>query len=197
MSLAQRVERPPVGNAGPSQAAATAIKAAVPVDFRDITRRAVQPPHVTVIRGEAPGTARKESEAAFELLNEVAKAFPVLMERCEKLDAALSETKDLARVEIEASNDVAREWQQIAGALKLQVDGLEKGLKAMKQRAEAAEQQAASLRETADKSQHAAAEAECLSSLFQEKVISSFGSESPLHPLLETFRFKPAVVSAP
>ena len=191
MSLAQKIERLQPGSDKP---VAAPPRIAVPVDFRDITRRSpapAAPSPITIVPPEPAPSVRQASEVALDLLGEVSKALPFLMARCQQLEVDLIAAQETARADVETANEVAREWQQIAGALKLQVDGLEKGLKVMKQRAEAAEERVAALREETDRSQHAAAEAECLSSLFQEKVISSFGSNSLMHPILEAFRGKP------
>ena len=192
MSLAHKVERTQATPPITLQPIASMPRIAIPVDFRDITRRPPTALAPTAVPAPAPAAPvpRPYTDTAFELLGEVSKAFPALVQRCTQLEADLAETRDMARAEIETAGEVAREWQQIATALKMQVEGLETGFAAMKQRAEAAEQTALALRQDVEQSQHAAAEAECLSSLFQEKVIASFGVDSLLHPMLEAFRAK-------
>lgn len=129
-----------------------------------------------------------QSDTALQLLGEVANALATLMSRCQDLEHAMAATKEQARLDVDSAQDVAREWQEVATTLKKQIDQGDKTLSAMRQRAEAAEHELALTQAVVDQSQKAAAEAECLSSLFQEKVIASFGIGSAGHSILESVR---------
>ncbi len=201
VSLAQKTERPPMAKLevlAPSTtsgaaAALAPLKATTPIDFRQIARRTTAPltslaPATPARAPEAPPVGRPASDVALDLLSEVSTALPALMGRCQSLEETIATTQEQARADLEAANDVAREWQQIAHTLKVQVEELEKEVAAGKRRAEAAEQESVSIRSVAERSQKAAAEAECLSSLFQEKVIASFGVGSAGHSILESVR---------
>ena len=100
----------------------------------------------------------------------------------------MAATKEQARLDVESAQDVAREWQEVATTLKGQITQADRALSVMRQRAEAAEHELALTQAVVDQSQKAAAEAECLTSLFQEKVIASFGVGSAGHSILESVR---------
>ena len=154
------------------------------VDFRQLARRAAAP---TPPKAEAPA-AGVTPQQALDLLCEASTALPALMARCHGLEAALADSKEKGRVDLEAANEVAREWQGVAERLRTQLEAVEKNAAALRSRAETAEADLTAVRADADRAHQTAAEAECLSSLFQEKVIAAFGIGSPGHTILESVR---------
>lgn len=186
MTLAQKLDRPP---ARPPVDLSASITARAPLDFRQLARRINAVPQAPVVSASPTvQPLRVPSDTAIDLLGEVAAALTTLMARCKTLESALAAAKDEARAEIETAQDVAREWQEVAATLKAKVDDADRTLSAMRARAEAAERELALTQADADRSQKAAAEAECLSSLFQETVIASFGVGSAGHSILENVR---------
>lgn len=186
MTLAQNLDRPA---ARPPIDLSASIAARAPLDFRQLARRiSAVPPAAPALASPPVQPLRVPSDTALDLLSEVAAALTTLMSRCRALEEAIATTKAEARAEVESAQDVAREWQEVTATLKARVDDADRTLAAMRARAEAAERELAQTRAAADRSQQAAAEAECLSSLFQEKVIASFGVGSAGHSILETVR---------
>lgn len=185
LTLAQKLDRP---LSRPPVDLSASIAARAPLDLGQLARRISAVPQASVVASLPLPPLRVPSDTALDLLGEVAAALTTLMGRCKTLESALAAAKDEARAEIETARDVAREWQEVASTLKAKVDDADRTLAAMRSRAEAAERELAETQATADRSQQAAAEAECLSSLFQEKVIASFGIGSAGHSILENVR---------
>lgn len=158
-----------------------------PVDFRTLARRIGAVPAAAGPVPPAPA-ARVKSDTALDLLGEVSSALTALMSRCQALEDGMAATKEQARLDVDSAQDVAREWQEVATTLKGQITQADRALSVMRQRAEAAEHELALTQAVVDQSQKAAAEAECLTSLFQEKVIASFGVGSAGHSILESVR---------
>lgn len=183
MSLAQTLERAPMGSVS------TPPRVSMPpsVELRAVPRHAtVLQPAVVAPVEPAPGNA--QSDAALDLLTEVSSALPKLLERSRMLEQMLTTTRDQAKAELEAANDVAREWQQMAQNLKNQVEHLEQRVAGSEQRADAAEQRAVAAQSRADQAQRAAEKAERLSALLQDKVIKAFGAGSAGESILESVR---------
>ena len=112
---------------------------------------------------------------AFRLLDDVRRFIPQILQDNDLLRHNLLALKSEAEAEIEASEQGAREWKAAAETLKGQVAALETmvlELRAKLQRSEAALAMEKELSSKADKD---AAEAECLSKLFEDTVIQSFG----------------------
>lgn len=184
MTLAQKLDRPlaliAVDHPSPPVARA-------PIDLRHLARRISAIPAPVAASPPSP-SPRVKSDTALDLLGEVAAALAALMNRCQTLEEGIAATKEQARLDVEAAQDVAREWQEVATTLKGQITGADRALSSMRQRAEAAEHELALTQAVVDQSQKAAAEAECLTSLFQDKVIASFGIGSAGHSILESVR---------
>jgi hypothetical protein len=192
--LTQKVERSQAYGLN-SSAGGALPKREAGLDLRSFMRRPTSETAAVVPAASSPAPApaptapaavpseppQRQSDVAFSLLEQAAAALPALLDRCRALEADLV-----------VAGSQTREWQQKAAATALKVESLEKTLDAMRQRAEAAEQQAAAVTELAAKSQHQAAEAECLSSLFHDKVVTAFGIGSPAHGVLEAVKARTA-----
>ena len=142
-------------------------------------------PSREVPRDPAPSAAGAEAAtspsdkpghaAAFGLLEDVKRFIPLLLKENEELRAGLERREERSRQEIEALQDQTREWQSVADELTAEVTTLEAAVLDLKRQLRAAEAEVARERELASKAGQEAAEAECLSKLFEDTVISSFG----------------------
>ena len=185
MSLALRAESRVGDGSGPASPVVPSAGARVlgTIDFRQIARRAALPPAI-VPQSATPTPPR----TALELLAEVSEALPAVLARCRALEAALATSRETGRAELEAANEVIREWQGIAETTRAQLEAADDNATALRHRAEAAEATLEVVRGDVDRAQQAAAEAECLSSLFEEKVMAAFGVGTPGHSIMESVR---------
>lgn len=132
-----------------------------------------------------PAKPRRDYETAFGLLDQASTALDTLLNRCQQLEMRVVEVSERAKAEAEAAEDVAAQWQKLAGAMKAQVDEYERRLAAMKQRAETAEAKAEAIQSRVSVAEQAASEKEDLSTRFHDKVVAAFGIGSRAHGVLE------------
>lgn len=185
MGLVQKIERPSVAKFEVVPSGPMPGQPPVPAD-RVAAERPASP--VTRPRPLTVERDRQLPDVALGLLSEVSSALPALMQRCRTLETELATSQEQAGVELRALKEVAREWQRVANVLKAQVEQLQQDATGLRARAEAAEQETATVKGSVDKMQHAAAEAECLTLLFQNKVIAAFGAGSESHAILQSVR---------
>ncbi len=138
-------------------------------------------------------TNNQNHNVALKLLDEVSSVVPVLVQENQALRLKLTIAKERAAIDIESARELACEWRKTAEEMELRANALEAQLKEFQERAERAEQAANADRELALKSTQDAAEAECLSSLFEDKVLSSFGIGSLFQTAMDKIRTRDAV----
>lgn len=143
-----------------------------------------------------PDHATGNPVLALELLGEVSTALSVLMSRCRQLENALETTRERARIDLEAAAEALRGSLETSERLSEDLAATQAANAELRARAEAMEERASATLALADQSQHAAAEAECLTALFQERVISAFGVGSAGHAILESIRGRTAPLAA-
>ena len=134
-----------------------------------------------------PGDSHSHS-IAIHLIDEVSSIIPILVEENETLRTVLKRDRDRLEADVERATLVACEWRKSAESAKLQVENLERKLAELTERLERSETRLQSEKELASKSARDAAEAECLSSLFEEKLLSSFGAGSLFQATLNRIR---------
>lgn len=126
--------------------------------------------------GAAAAPAEKPGHAAaFGLLEDVKRFIPLLVKENEELRTGMARLEERTRQEIASLQDQTREWQAVADELTGEVTTLEAVILDLKAQLRAAEADVARQRDLASKAGQEAAEAECLSKLFEDTVISSFG----------------------
>ncbi len=135
---------------------------------------AVSPETSTADTPSSP-PAQTASNDAFALLEEVKRFIPLLMKENDELRASLDAHNRKAQADVRLLQDQANEWQSVADELTAEVTSLGATVLDLRGRLERAESAAAGEREVATKASQQAAEAECLSKLFEDTVISSFG----------------------
>lgn len=180
MNLVHKLERSlsvrPDGLAPASTADASPRQEGAPIDFRQLMTR--RPPALVAIHAvEAQPERHRSLDEALELLSDASKALVDLTEQYQILENALAATKEQAQVDLASADEFAQECRQSAEALKYKNEQLGKELATQKQRADLAEQTALSSKLLLERSQKAATEAECLASLFQDKVNAYFGED--------------------
>lgn len=131
---------------------------------------------------------RKGQSMALDLIDEVSAFLPELMDRNDKLQRSIEELKQKHEAEMESATLLVCEWRRSAEMAKLKSDHLEKRLQETTERMERAEANLASQTELTVQAGREAAEAECLSSLFEDKVLRSFGAGSLFQEALEKAR---------
>ena len=139
----------------------------------------------------AEGTRRFEGHShsiAINLIDEVSSIIPVLVDENETLRAALKRDREKLEADVERATLVACEWRKSAENAKAQIETLERKLAETAERLDRSEARLVSEKELASRSARDAAEAECLSSLFEEKLLSSFGTGSLFQQTLDRIR---------
>ena len=132
-------------------------------------------PAAASVGATIPPAERTGHAAAFGLLEEVKRFIPLLVKENEDLRTGMARLEDRTRQEIARLQDQTREWQAVADELTGEVTTLESVILDLKTQLRAAEADVARQRDLASKAGQEAAEAECLSKLFEDTVISSFG----------------------
>ena len=137
--------------------------------------------------------AKRASESrshsiAINLIDEVSSIIPMLVEENETLRTVLKRDRERLEADVERATLVACEWRKSAEAAKQQVEALSRNLLEVTERLERSEAKLQSEKELSSKSARDAAEAECLSSLFEEKLLSSFGAGSAFQATLDRIR---------
>ena len=145
--------------------------------FRDPADAQGGPPKVALLR--------RDYEMAFDLLTRASSAFQVLMARCQQLEAEIRQVKDQAWADVDAANQVKKQWQQLAATLKMHLEDSDSQLTALKQRIEASEARVAAEQEAAQAAEQHAAVAIDLTTLFHDKIVAAFGIGSPAHSALD------------
>ena len=140
------------------------------------------------VRDEASMMAQRNSQTAFELLEQASNVIPVLMARCRQLESDVATAREKARSDMEAAELVAQRYQTIVQELQARIMGLESELSVMTERAEGAERHNETIQIAADRTRQHAAEAECLTALFHDKVMAALGNDSPAHAVLQALR---------
>ncbi len=133
-------------------------------------------------------SSQRNSQAAFELLDQASNIIPVLMARCRQLESDLQASRDKARGEMEAAELVAQRYQTIIQELQAKIKALQGELQAMSDRTSAVESQNEAIQIAADRTRQQAAEADCLTALFHDKVMAALGNNSPAHAVLQAMR---------
>ena len=172
-------------------------------DFRSLSRvsAAVLTPEPAKAES-ATASVQRNSHSAFDLLDQASNVIPVLMARCRQLESDLTASREKARSETEAAELVSQRYQTIVQELQAKIKGLQGDLQAMNDRAAQAESQNETIQITADRTRQHAAEAECLTALFHDKVMAALGNDSPAHAVLQAMRLAqaaaaPAVTAPP
>jgi chromosome segregation ATPase len=122
---------------------------------------------------------RPEADRAFGLIGEVLSVLPALVTKCTDLDATIAATRKRAKEELEKIAEAALQWQRGAESLKQQTAEMARATTDFERRAEAAEAEAQSLSSEAEKLKRSAIEAATFNTLFQQKIVSSFGAGTP------------------
>lgn len=112
---------------------------------------------------------------AFRLLEEVKAFIPQILQENDLLRHSLVDVRSQAEHEIESAEAQAWEWKTSAELLKDQVASLEAMVLELRSKLDMSESIVAIEKELASKAGQDAAEAECLSKLFEDTVIRSFG----------------------
>lgn len=182
MSLPQKSQNflPEETGIGPDTARLTELRSVPRLTAIDGT---VDPTSVTV-----PLSPKRASNRAFELLSQASTALPALMARCQQLETEIAVVRDKAQKEVESTQNLVRWWQGVAEEVKGQNEILQRDLEAMTRRAEAAETDTETAQDFAEKTRQQVAEAECLTALFQEHVMSALGEGTPAHAVLAALR---------
>lgn len=139
---------------------------------RDVRAASAAPDGASATTSPAERTGHA---AAFGLLEDVKRFIPLLLKENEDLRAGMAHLEDRSRREIETLQAQTREWQSVADELTAEVTTLEANILDLQRQLRSAEAEAAKERDFASKAGQEAAEAECLSRLFEDTVISSFG----------------------
>ena len=142
---------------------------------RDVSRDAAVAPAAASADAPTSPSDKPGHAAAFGLLEDVKRFIPLLLKENEALRTGMARLEERSRQEIETLQDQTREWQSVADELTAEVTTLEAAILDLKRQLRAAEADIAKERELASKAGQEAAEAECLSKLFEDTVISSFG----------------------
>lgn len=158
-------------------------------DFRSVSRVSAAALTPEPAKAETPSAAvQRNSHSAFDLLDQASNVIPVLMARCRQLESDLTASKEKARSDTEAAELVAQRYQTIIQELQSKIKGLQGELQALGERATQAESQNETIQITADRTRQHAAEAECLTALFHDKVMAALGNDSPAHAVLQAMR---------
>ncbi len=158
-------------------------------DFRSMARVSASVLTPEPAKMDAPTTAvQRNSHSAFDLLDQASNVIPVLMARCRQLESDLNNSREKARSEMEAAELVAQRYQTIIQELQAKIKSVQGDLQAMGDRATKAESQTETIQITADRTRQHAAEAECLTALFHDKVMAALGNDSPAHAVLQAMR---------
>ena len=138
----------------------------------------------------SPAPPPRDFDTAVELLERAARAFDLLIDRCQTLEQELDSANAQARAHAAEQAETIEQWERLASGLKAQVDVADSSATALKARCEAAEvrasaaEQRATALERASAAGHAAI-AEQLSTKLHDKVVAAFGIGSRAHPVLE------------
>ena len=119
---------------------------------------------------------RPEADRAFDLIGEVSNMLPALATKCAELDATIAATRQQAKDDLEKIAEAALQWQRRAESLKQQTAEVAQATADFKRRAEAAEAEAQLLSSEAEKLKRSAIEAATFNTLFQQKIVASFGA---------------------
>ena len=140
----------------------------------------------------SPAPPRREFDTAAELLERAAKAFDLLIDRCQTLEQDLDTANVQAQAHAEEQAEAIEQWKRLASGLKAQIDAADGAAVALKARCEAAEVRASAAEERAMALERASTEAaghaaiaEQLSTKLHDKVVAAFGIGSRAHPVLE------------
>ena len=134
----------------------------------------------------------RDFEMSTELLDRAAKAFDLLISRCQVLEEALDGETERAKNHAAGQADTIEQWKRLASGLQAQIEASERSAMVLKQRcetseakADTAEQRVTALeRSSADAASHAVL-AEQMSTRLHDKVLVAFGVGSRAHPVLE------------
>lgn len=122
-----------------------------------------------------PADPKDNVPSAFDILEDVKNFIPNVMRENDRLRHSIVAIQSQAEKEILAAETMAQDWKSLAESFKAQITTLEAMVLDLRSKLQTTEFAAAADREIASKSMQDAAEAECLSKLFEDKVISSFG----------------------
>ncbi len=139
-----------------------------------------------------PTPPRRDFDMATELLDRVAQAFDVLIDRCQTLEYELEEANTQADARAAEQEETIEHWKRLTSGLKPQVNSADSAAAALEARCEAAEARAASaeqkvaaLESASIQAARYAVRAEQLSTKLHDKVVSAFGIGSRAHPVLQ------------
>ena len=130
---------------------------------------------------------KRNYEMAFDLLESASHSLAVFQQRQRQMEIALTEAArqcKLARSASEGAEAKAREWQSLANMIKTQLKDTEAQLAAMQRRAEIAEADFAREKARADNAELRAFSESTMSTLFHDKILSTFGTGSRAYPAL-------------
>lgn len=171
--------------AGPSPAETWLLKNS-PSDPQEPLPPRLKNPAQMSGRPEHSAGARRDFNAAIELVEKASEAIDALQSRCRQLQMEIKEVRERSRLEVEAAESIAAEWQKLARATKAQLEDCESRLALTKQAADAAEARAEQVKERLESVQHLASEEAEQSARFHDKIVSAFGIGSKAHTALET-----------
>lgn len=141
----------------------------------NVTSFPAEPPKIEEPRERHASAGRHGRPDAFRLLDDVKRFIPQILQDNDLLRQNLVELKSQAEAEIEAAEQGARDWKASAEILKGQVAALETMVLDLRAKLTRSETTLAVEKELSSKAGQDAAEAECLSKLFEDTVIESFG----------------------
>ncbi|RYB03273.1 hypothetical protein [Lichenibacterium ramalinae] len=122
-----------------------------------------------------PADPKDNALSAFDILEDVKNFIPNVMRENDRLRHSIVAIQSQAEKDILTAETMAHDWKSLAESFKSQITTLEAMVLDLRSKLQTTEFAAAADREIASKSMQDAAEAECLSKLFEDKVISSFG----------------------
>ena len=136
------------------------------------------------LKPEQITSPRRDLSAATELVEKASAAIDSLQARCKHLEAEVKEARERAKLEVEAAESIAAEWQKLARATKAQLEDCEKRLAMMKQTADAAEARAEMAKERLESVQKIASDEADQTARFHDKVVASLGVGSRAHGVI-------------
>ena len=143
-------------------------------------------PALVFTRPDHAPSPRRDFTAAMELVDKASHVIDALQARVRQLELETREVRERSRLEVEAAESLAAEWQRLARATKTQLEDCEKRLATMKQNSDAAEARAEQLKEKLNSLQHLAAEEADQSARFHDKIVSAFGTGTRTQNALDT-----------
>lgn len=185
MTLVQNPAAPEKPSSAGTSTAETWLLKNSPAEKQDAVSLRTSGPAQTFGTRDHSASSRRDFNAAIELIEKASEAIDVLQARCRQLQTEIKEVRERSRLEVEAAESIAAEWQTLARATKAQLDDCENRLALTKQAADAAEARAEQTKERLESVQHLASEEAEQSARFHDKIVSAFGVGSRVHTALD------------